>query len=634
MHRRLRRIFKESFIPVLLVVLGLGALLIFADFKASMRANQVVTINIQPQQYVADISEDINLSEAAISDPGEEVGIHPKLQEARMLVDQEKWSAAELVYSQLLIGEPSSLAYTEFAVLFIKQGKLDRANELLDKALAETPIHVNAFVNRGLIKARKGNLTQAIVDYGLALELVPHHFQANFNLGVAYYRLKQFEHAEKALQNAVELSGGADKAKALYNLGLTYRNLGANKFHLAKKSFTQAIRIKPDYIEARFALASLEEQTADGMQRALEEYNKVLSLLPNFPPAYFRIASLHYNAGNITTALEFYQKALQYNPDYAKARYNLGLLYMDQRQWENAKASFFAVLALQPNNELAYFQLGRIAHEEKHLSLALEHYQKALEQRDGKYPKVLLNIGLVYNQLENYNKAVEYYTRAINLDPKYHQAWYNLGMVLNRQNLPAKAEQALLTAIQHYPNYEQAWFNLGVIYAKENRDKESINAYLKALEIEPNYIKAKLNLAVRYANANDYAKAIELYEQVIKQDDSYASAWTNLGIAHYKTGRYDLAETELVKALELEPANVNSLRSLARVYFQRNDQEKGISLLQSAVDNQQDDAGLRLELGLAYLQTRNKPAARKELEKASRLAPNDKDIKDALSKLE
>ena len=158
MHKRLKTIFKESFIPVLLIVLALGFLLVYADFETSLRANQIVTIEIQPHLQTSDSSEsndNITLSDFALSDLDEESTLNPKIKEARVLVEQENWKDAEALYLSLLKEEPDSLAYSEYAVMHIKLGNLDKAKQALKKATSMDPIHVNAFVNRGLIKARE-----------------------------------------------------------------------------------------------------------------------------------------------------------------------------------------------------------------------------------------------------------------------------------------------------------------------------------------------------------------------------------------------------------------------------------------------------------------------------------------------
>ena len=64
--------------------------------------------------------------------------------------------------------------------------------------------------------------------------------------------------------------------------------------------------------------------------------------------------------------------------------------------------------------------------------LAIKDYRKALSQQDN-YMKIsnaeIINkIGICFYKRENYNKAMDYFTRAINSDSSKAQFFYNRGL--------------------------------------------------------------------------------------------------------------------------------------------------------------------------------------------------------------
>ena len=70
------------------------------------------------------------------------------------------------------------------------------------------PGYAEAYYNRGIAYARKGDLDRAIQDYDKALELKPDLAVAYYNRGVAWLRLKSWEKARADLTSAGSM--GAD----------------------------------------------------------------------------------------------------------------------------------------------------------------------------------------------------------------------------------------------------------------------------------------------------------------------------------------------------------------------------------------------------------------------------------------
>lgn len=629
--------FKESFIPVVLVVIAISVLLVYVNFKAVLDSDRVVTIKIL-DHYVASGMDDLEgVAEDDLVQFSHTQSDDPMYQQAAQAVEDENWHEAEKIFRQILARQPSSQAYNDLGVVYYQQNHLDKALQQYSLAIDTTPVFINAYLNRGLVFARQGDYGAAVEDYAMVLKSVPHHYQAQFNMGVAYIKAKDYDNAVQAFQQASQQAGGQRKAKALYNLGLAYLNSNtgskAENKQNAEKAFRAAIKIRPDYIEARLALADMAPQSEKGRQLALQQIKKVLDLKPDYPPAFFRIAQIHSDSGDIKAAQKSYIQAIQRNPQYTKARYNLGLLYLDEKRWADARAQFQLIQEQEPGNAIVHFQLGRSAYGEKDYSTALKEYKTALDLKDGKYDKALLNIGLVYKAQKKIDQAVAAYRKLLEYDSQYPEAWYNLGLVYLQNQQYSEAEQALVSAAKFNKKYYQAWFNLGVIYTKTNQDDKAIQAYRKALDIKPSYQKAQLNLAVRYAKKDQYDNAIDLYKAVLENNSSYASAWLNLGIAYVKTNNYGDAKTALLKTLELEPDSVRARRFLAESQIATGDYNAAVELLQNALDRKPESTRLRMLLSKAYRAAGKTHEARTELEKALKLEPGNESIQKELENI-
>jgi len=609
------KLLRESFVPVILVILAIFGLLLYVYFSAEMAAVKVTVID------VVSASQEQGGSEGAVSEDNTDLmaTVETGGDAAASLAKQGKWSDAEKLYRYEMARHPGSASLTALGVMFLRKNDLQQALDYLTQAVNTPPVDPSAYFNRAQIYSRSGQPQLALSDYQSALKLNPNHFEAQYNLGVVQMRLGEYANAEGSLRNASKLAGGARKARALYAQGLALRKL--NDDTQAATAFAAAIRLVPADIESRMALAALEPDDEAGRTRALEAYHKVLDLKPNYPPALVRIASIFAAQHKRVESEQTYRRALQFDPQYDRAHLGLGSLLISLKRWDEARAEYEWLLDQDPKRADAHFNLGRIAYGRKDHEKAIAEYRLASELRKGDYPEALLNLGLVYSNMKDYPSALNAYQTALKFRRQYPEAWYNIGFVYLRQANHAEAEKAFLNAVRLKPDYEQAWFNLGRVYGDTDRDDLAIDAYGKAISIRPDYPQAQLNLAVRFGKRGDYAEAVRLYRKILESDASYALAWNNLGGAYVSLNLRKEAVDAYKHAVALEPTDAKTIRKLGNALLMNNQGEDAVAMLKEAVATDQHDVNIRLDLAMALLRTEQPEEARRELAKVRQLDP-------------
>ena len=135
----------------------------------------------------------------------------------------------------------------------------DQAKDIYEQALSISPDHPVASNNLSYMMLEQGG------DVDVAMKMAQTARRAcptvsNFadTLGWAYYRKGIYESAINEFQEALlldEKNGNPDNAVVHYHLGLAYQK--ANKTSLAREQLAKAVKLKPDYSEARKALAEL-----------------------------------------------------------------------------------------------------------------------------------------------------------------------------------------------------------------------------------------------------------------------------------------------------------------------------------------------------------------------------------------
>ena len=611
------RLFRESFVPVIIVFLGLFLMLLYVQFRAEYDADKATVINIQPTTPVATDSEPT--TDANDTEPVVTAGADKEQQRALNLMAQEKWLEAEQVYQGILSRQHSSRAFKDLGVLFMKKGDLPRALDYFNKAVAADPADSSALFNRSLALSRSGRLRESTEAYRALLLKQPDHFAAQFNLAILLLKQGDKTGGVAALEKAVLMSSGKHKAHALNNLGQVRRDMGM--MTEAAAAFQAAIRLQPGSPLPRVGLATLEPDTPEGQARALTLYRKILELKPHYSPALVNMAAIQIAQNKRHEAEQTLREVLQFDPEFVQAHTDLGSLLLERKRWQDARTEFEWVLQHNPDHANAYFNLGRVAYGEKDYDKAIIAYQAALKTASGNYPEAQLNLGLTYSAKNNYTAALAEYEAALKIRKQYPEAWYNIGMIHLRQENNALAENAFQNAVRIRPEYEQAWFNLGVVFGNENRDKEAMDAYRKALSIRPAYPQAQLNLAVRYAKRKEYKEAISLYRTILARDESYSVAWFNLGSAYIGNRQPAEAVDALRKAAEIDPSNTKTLRFLSRALLLKNKDGEAIKVLEQALAADPADASVRLELSRALRKNGRKEEALAELTKAKQLNP-------------
>lgn len=86
------------------------------------------------------------------------------------------------------------------------------------------------------------------------------------------------------------------------------------------------------------------------------------------------------------------------------------------------------MVASQPENRNAWVQLGNAYFDTNQPMKSIEAYDKALAI-NGNDPNVLTDQGVMFRQVGWYDRAVENFSKAAELNPNHLQSLYNLGIV-------------------------------------------------------------------------------------------------------------------------------------------------------------------------------------------------------------
>ncbi|MFH1830877.1 MAG: tetratricopeptide repeat protein [Pseudomonadota bacterium] len=115
--------------------------------------------------------------------------------------------------------------------------------------------------------------------------------------------------------------------------------------------------------------------------------------------------------------------------------------------------------------------------------------------------RVYLYMGIALGELERFEEAMRYFTKASKLDPKNPKIWYNMGVTYAELGRHTKALYAYRKATTLDENLIQAWGNRGVEAYNTKRYHEAVSSFDSALVLDPGYLDTRSDQRMMYEHS-------------------------------------------------------------------------------------------------------------------------------------
>jgi tetratricopeptide (TPR) repeat protein len=230
-------------------------------------------------------------------------------------------------------------------------------------------------------------------------------------------------------------------------------------------------------------------------------------------------------------------------------------------QYEEANNQFRLATEQSPANAMIRVRWGRLMHERFNNTEADKLFGEAL-QRDSKNAQAYYGLALV--SADGFDsKAIEFASKAIELDPKLYEAHELLANLRLEDNDEAKAFEEADAALKSSPEALDAMAIHAAIEALADR---SPDIWLdKIRQINPVYGEGYALIAHHLVFNRRYQDGIDYYRKALEADPRLWSARSQLGINLMRLGQEDEPRKQLEMCYENGYRNeetVNSLRLL------------------------------------------------------------------------
>jgi protein O-mannosyl-transferase len=146
----------------------------------------------------------------------------------------------------------------------------------------------------------------------------------------SYRQISVWRSSETLFRHALTVTSGNHLAHN--NLGMVYKERGETE--AARREFSAAIRIRPDYLYAVNNLATLDGE-AGRFEEAGIALEKVVTLQPTYAAAWHNLGKIRAATGEVSGSITAFETAIHLAPDFLMPRYDLaGLLISQNRHTE------------------------------------------------------------------------------------------------------------------------------------------------------------------------------------------------------------------------------------------------------------------------------------------------------------
>lgn len=272
--------------------------------------------------------------------------------------------------------------------------------------------------------------------------------------------------------------------------------------------------------------------------------------------------------------------------------------------------TFWMVESKRHPNALSMNNLADAYTISKNFDKAREYYQKAIALNPS-LPQAYFGLGETFRVSGEKKQAVETYSRLLSLFPDDGKIYvkvieaYSRAIADHPQDALYKEKREEVLAdfeqLSKRKNYSAAdYYNLGFLYEQVGGREEAMRFYSKALQMKPDYKDALSNLANLYRDTGNTKIALGVYERLVHFYPKNVSGYLNMGIIFNALGDKQRARQFYLKVIDLDPDNGDAYFNLGYLSESQADLSGAVNYYEKAVEVSPKNAEAHYNLGNVY----------------------------------
>ncbi len=437
----------------------------------------------------------------------------------------------------------------------------------LQQSLSAAPEDPNVLARLATAQIQAGNTQDAMSNIQKAMEIGGKEYVADCQnlLGVAQYRADNTKEALDSFRASIAVDPGHSHAMA--NIGVVY--LKQKRTPEALSRLTEAVSIDPHQAKARcdFGCALIADSA---LNEGIREMRQSVVQDPLLIEGHYNLGKVYADQKLYSHAERCYATALKINPRLWQACIGMGVIHYYIGPTERAISWYKEAERLAPHEAVVQGGLALCCALQNDLDGAEKLYLKAIEQ-DPEHGESLANLGWIYMQLGEIEKAATFTERAIKANSTMAGAYNNMALCNIYMGAFDLALRHFKKANELDSELKGLHYNIGHIYFLLKDQDTAIKEWQISTEIEPGLADAHTNLGVGYFRKGQFDGAIRCFSRVLSLRQDRIDDYANLGLAYARANKHKEAIDQFDQAIAMDPNNpmLHSNRGLACFFAKR-----------------------------------------------------------------
>jgi len=354
---------------------------------------------------------------------------------------------------------------------FLELGDFDQASDVLELSNVQHPLTSSLLIRKAQLFIVRGQLNDALSILNSVEKIEPFNVDLLMIKASVFSQMHQHEKAIQYYAKALEHQPG-NETEIMLDMAMEYQEL---------LQFEKSILM----------LASILDRDPEN-EIALHEISH----------CYERIEE-------VEDGVEFFQTFLNEHPFSATAWFNLGDLYARHDMSELAIEAYDFAISIRDDFAHAYFNKASVYANEGDYKKALDCFMEC-SKYEGSNPLTFCFIGECFEKLDEFEMALHYYDKVIEIDENWSDAWMGKAAVYVLMKEDKKALPNIEKALEIIPESAEYWSFAAQLYARLERHEDAVFAFEKLLDIDAENVDVWMDYAEYFDKAGKIDAAIEI----------------------------------------------------------------------------------------------------------------------------
>ncbi len=269
----------------------------------------------------------------------------------------------------------------------------------------------------------------------------------------------------------------------------------------------------------------------------------------------FEALADHYMmTGSLKKALLTTKYGVQQHPNAVNLPLKRAQLLAAYNRTDEALVELQRAEGLDPYNEELLISRGMIFSKKGLSHQAIRMFEKAIDMADEPPADIYMLLGNEYQNLKQYEQAIEYYKLALHHDGEDELAVYNIAYCFELVDDNAEGLKFFQEFLEENPYSEIGWYQMAVAWHNESNFEESLRAVEYSIVIDDQFAAAYHEKASILEDMENYEGAIEVYKELIELDSPTGISYLKISNIYKRMGNPRAALVYSIKATHEDPS--------------------------------------------------------------------------------